>query len=74
MFSIITTSVSIIIHDFYTIQYILREDYELAEMFDTDEKKNDFYTKIKSGAETGWDFSSRWFIDTSDSSSRGKWL
>lgn len=45
----------------------------MAESFDTEEKKDDFYIKIKSGAETGWDFSSRWFI-TANGSDRGKCL
>lgn len=39
-----------------------REDYELAEHFETEEQKNNLYVELKSGAETGWDFSSRWFI------------
>ncbi|XP_025414013.1 trehalase-like isoform X2 [Sipha flava] len=39
-----------------------REDYEIAEQYETKEQKDDFYVRIKSGAETGWDFSSRWFI------------
>ncbi|XP_015377150.1 PREDICTED: trehalase-like [Diuraphis noxia] len=48
-----------------------REDYESAEIFKTEDEKQEFYTEIKSAAETGWDFSSRWFI-TPDGSDRGK--
>ncbi|KAL5244702.1 hypothetical protein ACI65C_012112 [Semiaphis heraclei] len=47
-----------------------REDYESAEMFENKDDKQEFYTEIKSAAETGWDFSSRWFI-TYDGSDRG---
>ncbi|XP_050432885.1 trehalase-like isoform X2 [Adelges cooleyi] len=47
-----------------------REDYEIAEKFNTEEEKDEFYINIKSGAETGWDFSSRWFI-TANGSDRG---
>lgn len=49
----------------------IREDYETAESLETEEKKDEFYVRIKSGAETGWDFSSRWFI-TANGSDRGK--
>jgi len=42
-------------------------------MFKTEEDKQEFYTEIKSAAETGWDFSSRWFI-TPDGSDRGKYF
>lgn len=38
------------------------EDYEDAQMMDTNENHEQFYTDIKSAAESGWDFSSRWFI------------
>ncbi|XP_025414011.1 trehalase-like isoform X2 [Sipha flava] len=44
-----------------------REDYKVAENYDTEEKKNEFYVRIKSAAETGWDFSSRWFITANGS-------
>lgn len=47
--------------------YVKREDYEVAEKYKTAKEKNDFYTRIKSAAETGWDFSSRWFITTNGS-------
>lgn len=53
--------------------YVNREDYEVAEQYDTQEKKDEFYVRMKSGAETGWDFSSRWFI-ASDGSERGEYI
>lgn len=37
------------------------EDIETAEMLD-DEQKENFYSELKAAAESGWDFSSRWFI------------
>ncbi|XKL67138.1 hypothetical protein PGB90_010558 [Kerria lacca] len=39
-----------------------REDYEIAHHFENSQEQDIFYTRIKSAAETGWDFSSRWFI------------
>ncbi|XP_015513506.1 trehalase isoform X1 [Neodiprion lecontei] len=42
-----------------------REDYESAQYFRTDAEKNLFYRELKAGAESGWDFSSRWFISES---------
>lgn len=38
------------------------EDYKDAQIFDNPDRKQEFYTDIKSAAESGWDFSSRWFI------------
>jgi alpha,alpha-trehalase len=38
------------------------EDMELAEHFKTDREKEEFFLHIKSAAESGWDFSSRWMI------------
>ncbi|CAH2038003.1 unnamed protein product, partial [Iphiclides podalirius] len=38
------------------------EDYTTAQQFDSDERRKEFYVDIKSAAESGWDFSSRWFI------------
>lgn len=46
-----------------------REDYEIAHEFESLQERDTFYTRIKSAAETGWDFSSRWFIK--DGSSHG---
>ncbi|XP_041449193.1 trehalase isoform X3 [Drosophila obscura] len=40
-----------------------REDVETAENFDTPEAKEDHYSELKSAAESGMDFSSRWFIN-----------
>lgn len=30
--------------------------------FDTPEKKEELYAELKAAAESGWDFSTRWFI------------
>jgi alpha,alpha-trehalase len=38
-----------------------REDKSWATVFDTDAEKEDFYIDIKSAAESGWDFSTRWY-------------
>lgn len=32
-------------------------------MFETDDEKEEFYFHMKAGAETGWDYSTRWMID-----------
>ena len=40
------------------------EDYELAQHCKTSEEKTIMYYEMKTGAETGWDYSSRWFIDS----------
>jgi len=37
-----------------------REDYELAQSYNGGAK---MYTDLRSGAESGWDYSSRWFAD-----------
>uniref|UniRef100_A0A0A9X6L3 Trehalase n=1 Tax=Lygus hesperus TaxID=30085 RepID=A0A0A9X6L3_LYGHE len=39
-----------------------REDIHSAAIFKTEEEKDDFYSQLKAAAESGWDFSSRWFI------------
>ncbi|XP_048511996.1 trehalase isoform X2 [Athalia rosae] len=39
-----------------------REDYESAQIFTTQADKERFYRELKSAAESGWDFSSRWFV------------
>lgn len=52
---------------------VYSEDYDVAKQFNTEEEKNDFYLRIKSGAETGWDFSSKWFI-TANGSFQGEYL
>ncbi|XP_072281547.1 trehalase [Pyxicephalus adspersus] len=42
------------------------DDYELAENL-TAEAKEPFYSEIKAAAESGWDFSTRWFYGSTDS-------
>ncbi|XP_046987728.1 trehalase-like [Schistocerca americana] len=39
-----------------------REDYTSAQIFRTAEEKEAFYSELKTAAESGWDFSTRWFI------------
>uniref|UniRef100_A0A1B6DB06 Trehalase n=2 Tax=Clastoptera arizonana TaxID=38151 RepID=A0A1B6DB06_9HEMI len=39
-----------------------REDLETAAHFVTEEERNECYIKLKSAAESGFDFSTRWFI------------
>ncbi|XP_055854744.1 trehalase-like [Episyrphus balteatus] len=48
-----------------------REDYENAKFFDTAEKKQDFYSEIAAGAESGMDFTSRWFINSINGTNDG---
>ncbi|CAG5051707.1 unnamed protein product [Parnassius apollo] len=38
------------------------EDYTTAQLFETEERQVEFYNEIKGAAESGWDFSTRWFI------------
>nr|UYZ39131.1 soluble trehalase [Apocheima cinerarius] len=38
------------------------EDYDTAQKADSHEDHTEFYVDIKSAAESGWDFSTRWFI------------
>ena len=40
-----------------------REDVELANQFDTEKEKENFYYHMKAGAESGWDYSTRWMIN-----------
>jgi alpha,alpha-trehalase len=43
--------------------FVSREDVSSAEeAFHTDEEKEAYYSELKAAAESGWDFSSRWFI------------
>ncbi len=42
-----------------------REDIELADHL-SDEEKPDLYRELRAGAESGWDYSSRWFADPQD--------
>ncbi|KAK4872290.1 hypothetical protein RN001_016414 [Aquatica leii] len=41
------------------------EDVEMAEIFKEESQKENFYSELKAAAESGWDFSSRWFIKNS---------
>jgi len=49
--------------------YPPRNDYKLAEKHQRSEDKNELYIHIKSAAESGWDFSSRWFITVNGTNS-----
>lgn len=40
------------------------EDIATASCFDNEEERDKCYAEMKSAAETGWDFSSRWFFDS----------
>nr|AXY94682.1 trehalase-like protein [Habrobracon hebetor] len=42
-----------------------REDYKLAQFF-PEAQRNTLYEDLKAGAESGWDFSSRWFVTDGD--------
>nr|UNW45414.1 trehalase [Calliptamus italicus] len=39
-----------------------REDAENARIYKTEKEKNEFYSELKAAAESGWDFSTRWFM------------
>ncbi|CAG2066319.1 unnamed protein product [Timema podura] len=39
-----------------------REDYVAADGFKTEKEKNDYYKEIKAAAESGRDFTSRWYV------------
>jgi len=41
---------------------MVREDYLTSQSFRTTEEKDNYYAELKTAAESGWDFSSRWFI------------
>ena len=45
-----------------------REDVEAAEEFETEAEREDFYFHMKAGAESGWDYSTRWMINQNVSS------
>nr|AOT99589.1 trehalase 2 [Leptinotarsa decemlineata] len=45
------------------------EDVESASVFKDDAKKEAFYSELKAAAESGWDFSSRWFV--TDATNKG---
>lgn len=52
---------------------VYREDFDHTKYYATGKEKNNFYVQMKSGAESGWDFSSRWFI-TANGSNEGEYL
>lgn len=35
----------------------------LAQNLTTEEEKQQLYVQLKSGAESGWDYSTRWFVN-----------
>ncbi|KAJ2940978.1 hypothetical protein O0L34_g13104 [Tuta absoluta] len=39
-----------------------KEDIDCARHFDSNDKKEELYAELKAAAESGWDFSTRWFI------------
>ncbi|XP_050685580.1 trehalase-like isoform X2 [Leptidea sinapis] len=39
-----------------------KEDIDVAKDLDSPEKKEELFAELKAAAESGWDFSSRWFI------------
>ncbi|CAH1103606.1 unnamed protein product [Psylliodes chrysocephalus] len=41
------------------------DDVKSASIFEDNEEKQAFYSELKAGAESGWDFSSRWFVTNS---------
>lgn len=41
-----------------------REDYATAAYLPEESSKDQLYIDLKSGAESGWDFSSRWIFDS----------
>lgn len=40
----------------------IREDFMTSQNFRTAEEKDNYYAELKTAAESGWDFSSRWFV------------
>ena len=40
-----------------------REDFELAQDLSTEEEREALYSNLRTGAMSGWDYSSRWFAD-----------
>lgn len=46
-----------------------REDIETGKDFNTDEEREDHYSELKAAAESGMDFSSRWFINENGTNS-----
>ncbi|KAK9502158.1 hypothetical protein O3M35_012745 [Rhynocoris fuscipes] len=48
-----------------------REDVITASFIRDKDEKNLFYSHLKTAAESGWDFSSRWFVSKHDGSNKG---
>ena len=49
-----------------------KEDFKEGSLFQTEEEREMFYSNMKAAAESGWDFSSRWFIlDPKNPSEKG---
>lgn len=46
------------------------EDVDGADFFKDQQKKEHFYSELKAAAESGWDFSSRWFITNATNKGR----
>lgn len=46
------------------------EDVDIANIFKEEKRKQSFYSELKAAAESGWDFSSRWFITNSTNKGR----
>nr|ARD05074.1 trehalase 1B [Antheraea pernyi] len=44
------------------------EDYTTSRFLPNDETRENFFTEIKSAAESGWDFSTRWFVPSGNES------
>lgn len=47
------------------------EDVEIGSSFETEEERQDFYSELKAGAESGMDYSSRWFINKRNGTNEG---
>ncbi len=43
-----------------------KEDHHLAEALGSADEKKSLYTHLRSGAASGWDFSSRWYLSKGD--------
>nr|QIJ96702.1 trehalase 1 [Glyphodes pyloalis] len=45
------------------------EDYSGAQNFQSNDRQTEYYIDLKSAAESGWDFSTRWFMDADGNNS-----
>lgn len=48
-----------------------REDVENGQTFKTEEERQAFYSELKAGAESGMDYTSRWFINPKNGTNEG---